>query len=192
MKNGAYANLKLRMTPTALMTVEQAREQAERFPDRRYELHHGELVERSNPKLGHQLLRRHLAKLLEARTADHGLVYVEFGFRALPEYDSRRADVALIAHRRLAEAELVDEFFGAPDLVVEVLSPSNRAVEMEEKESLCLANGCLSFWVVNPLRESIRVSQSSQVSRYELNDSIPLQPFGTGALALGQLFASRT
>jgi len=176
------------MTPVALLTVEDARHTAEQHPDSRYELHHGELVKMSNPTLRHQSLQRKIAKLLEVNTADYGLVYVEFGFRALKEYEARRADVALISHTRLANAQLADEFFGAPDLVIEVLSPSNRVADMDEIESLYLSNGCLSFWVVNPLRNTVRVTQPGKMEIYEITGSIPLYPFSPTGISVNAIF----
>jgi hypothetical protein len=37
--------------------------------------------------------------------------------------------------------------WGAPDLVVEILDPSNSATEIYDKEKLCLENGAKEFWV---------------------------------------------
>jgi len=34
---------------------------------------------------------------------------------------------------------------GAPDLVIEVLSPSNTVDKINDKMDICTANGCLSF-----------------------------------------------
>lgn len=56
------------------------------------------------------------------------------------------------------EADLVnEEFFGAPDLVNEVLSPSNTAAEMDDKQKLCFSNGCREFWLVNEDKKTVCV-----------------------------------
>ena len=47
---------------------------------------------------------------------------------------------------------------GAPDLVVEVLSPSNRAVDLIKKAALYLNYGVPEYWVVDPESESITVN----------------------------------
>lgn len=39
-----------------------------------------------------------------------------------------------------------DYLRGAPDLIIEVLSPSNTATEICDKEKLCLENGAREFW----------------------------------------------
>jgi Uma2 family endonuclease len=50
---------------------------------------------------------------------------------------------------------------GAPDLVVEVLSPSNSAVEMERKLGLYEEAGVREYWVVDPQNKRIRVYRLS-------------------------------
>ncbi len=79
---------------------------------------------------------------------------------------------------------------GAPELVVEVLSPSNSASEIFEKEELCLENGCQEFWVVDPKRHVVKVSTPDGASKtYQTGQKIPLM-FG-GALEVDAIFAYR-
>jgi Uma2 family endonuclease len=47
---------------------------------------------------------------------------------------------------------------GAPDLVIEILSPSNKAIEMERKFSLYREAGVREYWVVDPEHKSIRAT----------------------------------
>jgi hypothetical protein len=84
------------------------------------------------------------------RVASQFVVEVEMGFRALAEYELRKAGVGLIERERWEKAEVAEYIFGAPEIVIEVESPSNTAREFREKEDLCLANGSISFWVVYP------------------------------------------
>jgi Uma2 family endonuclease len=135
--------------PTRLMTVEEFRELPEERGDFHYELHNGELVRVTRPKLRHSVRQARLRDLLRAAAPADSLVDSEVAFRALPEFDVRVADVAYLSPERWRQADLDDNIRGAPDLVVEVLSPSNTAREMLEKETLCLENGCREFWVVN-------------------------------------------
>jgi Uma2 family endonuclease len=46
---------------------------------------------------------------------------------------------------------------GAPDMTVEVLSPSNTAIEMERKLALYQAAGVREYWVVDPKNERVSV-----------------------------------
>src|SRR5205085_1483577 len=72
-------------------------------------------------------------------------VNTELAFRTVPEYDLRVADVAFIPAERWANIDLEDNLRGAPDLVIEVLSPFNTAREMYEKEQLSMAMDVRSF-----------------------------------------------
>lgn len=97
-------------------------------------------------------------------------------FRPEPEYEVWAAEVGVVQIER-ANAVPDDEYLdGAPDLVVEVVSPSNTADELEEKRLICLANGRLSFWVVYPERKSIKVSTGNESRDYQLADSIICEP----------------
>lgn len=160
-----------------LMTVEQYRELPEPGPYY-FELHHGELVKMSRPPLRHINRQERLRELLAAALGAFGAVRVEMPFRALPEYELRSADVAFVARERYRAADKGDALHGAPDIVIEVLSPSNTVAEMAERRDLCLENGSKQFWTVDDRRREINVSTPDGVTRaYKSGDAIPL-PFG--------------
>jgi Uma2 family endonuclease len=46
---------------------------------------------------------------------------------------------------------------GAPDLVVEILSPSNTAIEMERKLLLYKEAGVKEYWIVDPKNKHISI-----------------------------------
>jgi Uma2 family endonuclease len=46
---------------------------------------------------------------------------------------------------------------GAPDLIVEILSPSNIADDVVDKKALYESFGVHEYWIVNPMTESIEV-----------------------------------
>jgi Uma2 family endonuclease len=177
-------------TAAGLMTVEEFRRIPEPCDGTYLELHDGEVAHLSLPKLGHQIRQKKIASLLEAIAGNRGVVFVEFGFRALPEYDARRADVAFISEGRYQKAIADNEFFGAPDLIVEALSPSNTAAGMDDKERLCFANGCVEFWQVNERNRTIRVMRAGEPVRwYSAGESIELHLFGSESIAVGQVFS---
>ncbi|HEV7891830.1 MAG TPA: Uma2 family endonuclease [Pyrinomonadaceae bacterium] len=71
------------------------------------------------------------------------------------------ADVAFISQERLAKIENPDKFGPfAPDLAVEVMSPSNTVSEMEEKAALYFAAGARAMWVFNPKKKTVTVYNS--------------------------------
>ena len=128
----------------------------------RQELHHGELVELPPVKKLHTKLQKRLVTLLEARLnpAEQG-VDKEFPFRPAPEYEVWVADVALFSLTLWEQTADDDYFHGVPAIVIEVLSPSNSASEMLEREEICLRHEGREFWLVDPQRESVKVIRAN-------------------------------
>ena len=46
---------------------------------------------------------------------------------------------------------------GAPDLVLEILSPATAIREMENKLHLCERHGVREYWIVNPANDTVMV-----------------------------------
>ena len=64
---------------------------------------------------------------------------------------------------------------GAPDLVIEILSPGNSRTEMKDKFELYQEAGVLEYWVVSPIEKMVQV--------WKLNEQgifVSLQPFFEG------------
>jgi Uma2 family endonuclease len=150
----------------------------------RYELHHGELVKVAYPEYHHVRAQWQLRRLLENAAGEAGIVKEEMPFRPTPEYDGWCADVAFVSTARW---ESIDRYLsGAPELVIEVVSPSNTAAELLEKEQICLENGAREFWAADTRRHTVRVSTASGHVTYKSGQSIPL--FFGGCLAVDDIF----
>jgi Uma2 family endonuclease len=174
---------------THLMTVSEFRRLPEADGPYYYELRRGELVQVTRPKLKHLLIQSRIQEILRAAAPPGGFLGAEFPFRALPEYELRVADVAYVSKERIEQADPEDNLHGAPDLVIEILSPSNTAAEIYDKEKLCLENGCLEFWVVDPDRRQVKVSTPDKLTTtYEAGQEIPLRLFGGKSLAVDAIF----
>jgi len=174
---------------TSPLTVEEFR----RFPEdsgRVYsELRHGEIVAVTRPKLKHSLIQRSLRRLLEDVAERGSLVDVEIAFRPLQEHELWVADVAYLSAERFQQADPEDNIRGAPDIVVEVLSPSNTVAEISDREKLCLENGAKQFWVVDPDRRQVKVSTPDGATvTYRAGQAIPLDLFAAN-LAVDAIFA---
>jgi len=160
-----------------LMTVEEYRQ----LPDREdviQELHWGTLVTLPRPKMGHAKLQSRLVRMLHPKAEHLGIIAAEVAFRALPEYDLRGADVAYVSRQRWDATAADDNLHGSPDLVIEVLSPSNTRAEIREKAVLCLSSGAQEFWVVDPKRETVSVTKQGGVPTvYHVSDRTPLSMF---------------
>jgi Uma2 family endonuclease len=142
-------------------------------------LHHGEIIHMTPPKWGHQRIQDRLAALLQSMVGDRAYVTKEMSFRPAPEYEVWEADVGLALTER-ADGVGDDEYLmGAPDLVVEVLWPSNTVDEIAGKMSICMANGCVSFWVVDQKRKRVSVTEGDVTKHYGVPGSIPCDLLGS-------------
>jgi Uma2 family endonuclease len=171
-----------------LITVEQFRQ----LPDSGeyyYELHHGEVAAMTRPKTGHFKLQVRLVDLLQPKLFRFGRVAMEVPYRAVAEFDLRAADVALISRERWDAMDPEDNLRGAPELVIEVTSPSNTRAKLRDTVSLCLANGAVECWLVDRERKSITVvRKDGTTSLYKDDMEIPLTAFGGDCLRLADIF----
>ncbi len=133
----------------------------------RYELVRGEL--RKMPPAGAYHGRTALkigASLLNYVSANQlGEVYAtETGFRIGSDPDHVRApDAAFVRRERVAAAgEVAGYWPGAPDLAVEVISPSDRYTEVEEKVDDWLAAGTRLVALVNPRNRTVTLRRPGQ------------------------------
>jgi len=127
-----------------------------------------------------------LRQLLQTAAGDSGRVYTEFPYRPLPEFECWSADVAFVATLRW---QTIDDWLaGAPELVVEVLSPSNSVGQLRDKRKICLENGSREFWVVDTNLREVEVSTADgHAVTYKSGQEIPL--FFGGTLPVDQIFA---
>jgi Uma2 family endonuclease len=123
-------------TRTHFRTVEEFRNLPEDHPSVYHELRHGEIVSITRPKLRHALIQRTLRRMLEELADPGSYVDTEVAFRPLPEFELWTADVAYLSAERFLEIDPEDNIRGAPDLVIEVLSPSNSMEEIIERAGL--------------------------------------------------------
>lgn len=155
-----------------------------------YELRNGVVVPVTRPKKRQLLLQSRLWELLRPFAEGKGWLCMEMAFCARPEHELRAADLGFLRTERAEKEE--ENVSGAPDLVIEVLSPSNSAAEMFERERLCLENGCEEFWVVDPESRTIRVvGQGSGPVTFGSGASVPLPMFGGASLAVDAVFEKK-
>lgn len=141
----------------------------ERLPrgSQRHELVRGEL--RTMPPTGyeHGRITSRFDRSLGNHVAAHELGEVvtgEPGFLLTEAPDTVRApDVAFLRRERVAAAGRVRGYWrGAPDLVVEVVSPHDLYTEVEEKVAEWLAHGTRLVFVVNPQRRTVAVHRPGE------------------------------
>jgi Uma2 family endonuclease len=171
-----------------LISVEQFRQLPE-GRDVTYELRHGEVVAMARPRARHAEIQYRLLVLLGARLERFGAVRMEFAYGPLPEFELRAADGAAISRSRWEAIDPDDNLRGAPELVIEVKSPSNTPPDLRELVALCLANGSRECWVVDAGQKSVSVVRGEGAAVvYNAGDVIPLTAFGGSELAVDEIF----
>ena len=133
----------------------------------RHELVRGVLLTMPPPKVPHGRVARRIGRSLDLHVDAHGLgeVYMnEVGYLLATGPDTVRApDVAFWSAERLAEmGDVLDYFPGSPDLVIEVLSPTNRPTAIANKIAEWLEHGARLVFEVNPRRRSVGVHRPGQ------------------------------
>jgi Uma2 family endonuclease len=131
----------------------------------RYELVRGELKTMSPAGQKHGRITQSFALHLAQFVREHrlGVVYAaETGFRLASNPDTVRApDVAFVTGGRAEKVGDIEGFFpGAPDLAVEVLSPTDTYTEVEEKALAWLEAGARMVVVVDPRKNTLTVYRS--------------------------------
>ncbi len=128
------------------------------LPDdgKRYEILDGELAVTPAPTTRHQKISRRLHFLLytELELQGRGEVYNAPVDVVFDDHTVAQPDLAFIAATRSA---IIEEKFirGAPDLVVEILSPSTRRRDVLVKAALYARFGVTRYWIVDPAIDRI-------------------------------------
>jgi Uma2 family endonuclease len=144
----------------------------ERMPqDERYrvELVRGRLMREPRPAALHAVVLGQLHTQLAAHVerSGGGILLLDMGFALATEPATVRGpDLAFVSDERVPEGAFGFGFWHlAPDLAIEVLSPSNRRAEIEEKIADYLGAGTRLVWVVDPATRTVTVHEPGAAAR---------------------------
>lgn len=123
-----------------------------------YELIGGKLVMTPSPGKKHQITLKRLLILLDKHVEDKNAGEVLCAPRDvyLAPTEVYQPDILFIAKERL-EISAEDKVNGPPDLVVEILSPSNAYYDLRKKFKAYEKYGVKEYWIVDPEEVSIEV-----------------------------------
>jgi Uma2 family endonuclease len=144
---------------------------------KQYELVRGVLRKMSPPSFRHSEIAGNVYSPLSAYVRANGLGRVgvgDPGFMLQRDPDLILApDVAFLSNDRLPPGAKAEGFLpGAPDLVVEVVSPGDTADEVEEKIEDWLNMGCRMVVAVNDRRRTVTVHRPGQPPRVLRGDEV--------------------
>lgn len=124
-----------------------------------YELLNGILVRRNAPSGEHQLVQSSLLEKFFAFVAEKklGRVFSSPTSVVLSDYDAPQPDVLFLSNENIDKFDPAWGVKGAPDLIVEILSPSSFKADRSEKKALYEEHGVKEYWLVDPNYKSIEV-----------------------------------
>lgn len=147
-------------------------------PVGRYELVRGEIIPMAPTGFEYGYVAGNAYSALRSFVRQHKLgmvVTAETGFVLSRNPDSvRGADVAFVTTERATRQKNKEKFFeGPPDLAVEVVSPTDRAVDIEEKILKYLEAGALLVLVIYPRTKTLAVHRPGKDIRLlTFNDTL--------------------
>ncbi|HVX61295.1 MAG TPA: Uma2 family endonuclease [Pirellulales bacterium] len=161
----------------------------------RYELVRGELRPMSPAGSEHGVVTMELAMRLAAFVKqDHlGVVFgAETGFQLEHNPDTVLApDIAVVGQARIPASGIPKGYWpGAPDLAVEVASPSDSEREMNAKAIAWLTHGAREVWVVDARHRTVAIHSAGKPA-VVLNESDQLEGGSVApgfACQVGELF----
>jgi Uma2 family endonuclease len=119
----------------------------------RHEISEGELITIPGPKSLHRRIVRKVFKVIETalEKSDYGEAIPEAGYVLSNDpVTVRQPDVSVLSTERIQSTAPDDYFEGAPELAVEVVSPSDSAEDLEIKLEQYLQSGAKEVWILYP------------------------------------------
>jgi Uma2 family endonuclease len=130
------------------------------LPDdgRRHEIIDGEHYVNPSPNIQHQRISRRIAFAITAHVEPRNLGEVFYApcDVVLSDFDVVEPDIIFVSAARRGIIKNAN-IKGAPDLVVEILSPSTRKYYQPVKLKLYDAIGIAEYWIVDPEREKVLI-----------------------------------
>jgi Uma2 family endonuclease len=163
--------------PTALLSSEQYLALPDEFDKSgngiKDELIGGEVVKMSPPSRVHDLIKNQINQaILIYLAANRQLklrTLVAIGYE-VSHRDTYVADVSVLKKDRLAGEDRIIR--GAPDLAIEVVSPTDTASRLKSKVDAYLQNGAKTVWVVFPDSRSVMVHTPDSVRELKTDQKI--------------------
>ena len=161
----------------------------------RYEIIDGELLMAAGPTRSHQTISGNIYRPVQRYVSEHGLGHVWYApldviVRQEP-LRVRQPDLLFVSNEN--SGILSDRIYGGPDLVVEILSPSNSRVDIDSKLADYAQIGVRECWIVSPQARTVEAlglegGQYSRLSLSGLGDIVESRVLSGFHLPVSQIF----
>jgi Uma2 family endonuclease len=142
---------------------------------KKHELSEGELLTMPPAKLLHTLIAQTLQELLQAYLTKQrkARALMEAGYvLSRDPLTVRQPDVSILSNDRIRATPSDDYCEGAPELAIEVVSPSDSAEDLELKAQQYIRAGGKEVWIVYPKTRTVHVLRTGSGPIFGENDML--------------------
>ncbi|MFM7888973.1 MAG: Uma2 family endonuclease [Pseudanabaena sp.] len=134
-----------------------------------WEFIHGQPQQKLMPTLFHSRLQRNLVNTINSQTQAYEAIQE---LRCIVPPLSPVPDITVVKSDRLTEVD--GPLQGAPDWMIEIRSPDQNTLELQNKILHCLINGTQIAWLIDIQRQQIWVWEHSELPLiYSGADKLP-------------------
>jgi Uma2 family endonuclease len=129
----------------------------------------GEVIMMSPVNFDHADVHGLLFAVFRSFADEHDLgkvVSEPFQIRFASEKSRRSPDIIFVSHRRMALMKK-QHFEGAPDLILEIISPDSQSRDRREKFLEYQKVGVREYWIVDPLSERVEVHTLTRSGQFK-------------------------
>ena len=141
----------------------------------RYELIEGELYVSTSPSFLHQQILFKLIKVFADYLSSNPIGKVTTGVGVIfDDFNGVIPDFVYFSHERRKDILKGERFCGAPEIVVEILSPgaSNERRDRQVKRNLYSSRGVHEYWIVNQESRTVEVHRKRKEGGLEFIASL--------------------
>ncbi len=143
----------------------------------RYEIFNGKLIKMDSPTTLHQLLSSEIFFQIRTFIQNNNRKCIPYMAPLDVQFDDEgknvfEPDIFVVCKGK----PTFKRIYGVPDFIIEIVSPSNRKYDMQDKLSKYTEFGVREYWIVDPYKRSIVVHdlENCGIAIYSFEDSVPV------------------
>lgn len=140
----------------------------------KYQLIGGEIIEMTSPTPYHQKILQNLNYYLSIfiRQNKLGEVFIAPTDVFFSDTETYQPDIFILLNESLNKMK-ESKIEGAPDFVVEILSPSTGYYDVKHKKSVYEKFGVKEYWIVDPKDKTVEIFINSN-SKFNISSELPV------------------